>query len=347
MLRLVATDLDGTLLHTDGTVTERTRAALTALEERGVTVVFVTGRPMRWMDTLWHHVGDHGLAICSNGGIVYDVAAQVVREARTIPAAVVLEVAERMRAGVPGTTFAVERTIGFAKEPDFRPRVAAARRPAAGPARGDPRRPPVKLLARHEECRPRGVLADVESDVGHLVTTTWSSAGALVEMSAAGVTKASTLALVCDERGVSPDEVVAFGDMPNDLALLEWAGTSYAMANAHVSVRELAAHVAPPNDEDGVAGARAALRARPVSVSMPDAPRAGRSTATSGSRSTCGRWCSARPWWSPSCSVSSRCCWRCAPTATVPERPDPTGAAIRARPLPISTDPRHSGFLTV
>src|SRR3954470_7622164 len=70
---LVATDLDGTLLHSDGTVTARTREVLDAVDRRGVTVVFVTGRPVRWMEPLWHHVGDHGLAICSNGGIVYDV----------------------------------------------------------------------------------------------------------------------------------------------------------------------------------------------------------------------------------------------------------------------------------
>ena len=86
MLKLVATDLDGTLLHTDGTVTARTRAALTAVEDLGVTVVFVTGRPIRWMEDLWEHVGGHGLAVCSNGGIVYDVHARAVSKARTIPA---------------------------------------------------------------------------------------------------------------------------------------------------------------------------------------------------------------------------------------------------------------------
>jgi hydroxymethylpyrimidine pyrophosphatase-like HAD family hydrolase len=74
-----------------------------------------------------------------------------------------------------------------------------------------------------------------------------------VEISAAGVTKASTLALLCRELGIGADEVVAFGDMPNDLAMLEWAGTSYAMANAHASVLALADRTAPAHDEDGVA----------------------------------------------------------------------------------------------
>ncbi|UUZ60984.1 HAD family hydrolase [Nocardioides sp. B-3] len=77
--RLVATDLDGTLLHSDGTVTERTRVVLTALDALGVPVVFTTGRPIRWMESLWADVGGHGLAICSNGGIVYDVAQREVR----------------------------------------------------------------------------------------------------------------------------------------------------------------------------------------------------------------------------------------------------------------------------
>jgi hydroxymethylpyrimidine pyrophosphatase-like HAD family hydrolase len=111
----------------------------------------------------------------------------------------------------------------------------------------------VKLLARHEEMDPERFWELVESHVGELVTTTWSSEGALVEMSAAGVTKASTLAAVCEERGISRQQVVAFGDMPNDLPMLAWAGTSYAMANGHPSVRALADHVAPGHDEDGVA----------------------------------------------------------------------------------------------
>jgi hydroxymethylpyrimidine pyrophosphatase-like HAD family hydrolase len=75
----------------------------------------------------------------------------------------------------------------------------------------------------------------------------------MLEMSALGVTKATTLALLCAERGITAAEVVALGDMPNDLPMLAWAGTSYAMANAHPGVRAAAGHVAPANDDDGVA----------------------------------------------------------------------------------------------
>jgi hydroxymethylpyrimidine pyrophosphatase-like HAD family hydrolase len=72
-------------------------------------------------------------------------------------------------------------------------------------------------------------------------------------MSAAGVTKASTLELLCAELGVQAHEVVAFGDMPNDIPMLTWAGTSYAMAGAHASTIAAAGRTAPGNDEDGVA----------------------------------------------------------------------------------------------
>ena len=253
MLKLVATDLDGTLLHTDGTVTDRTRDALTAVEARGVTVVFVTGRPVRWMDELWQHVGDHGLAVCSNGGIVYDVPARAVRSSRPIPVDVGLRVAGLMREAIPGTSFALEKTTGFGKEPSFMERYPLPPGIEVGPLVEIFDDSTVKLLARHEERDPEEFWTEVEGLVGHLVTTTWSSTGALVEISAAHVTKASTLALLCDELGVAPDEVVAFGDMPNDLAMLEWAGTSYAMANGHPSVLALAQRRAPSNEEDGVA----------------------------------------------------------------------------------------------
>ena len=101
------------------------------------------------------------------------------------------------------------------------------------------------MLAVHRELEPEDFWRQVAAVVGDQVVTTWSSSFALVEISAAGVTKASTLATLAAEMGVGPDDVVAFGDMPNDLPMLEWAGTSYAMANAHPTVRDLADHLAP------------------------------------------------------------------------------------------------------
>lgn len=251
--RLVATDLDGTLLGPDGAVSERTRAVLAALDERGVPVVFVTGRPVRWMESLWAEVGGHGLAICSNGGIVYDVSEHTVRTALTIDPDTAVEVGRALRRAVPGTAFALEKTGGFAREPDFLPRVSPPTEIPVGPLEQIVDGTVVKLLARHEEHLPEPFWQLVDEVVGSLVTTTWSSVGALVEMSASGVTKASTLERLCHELGVASADVVAFGDMPNDIPLLRWAGRSFAMANAHDAVRASATDVAPGHDEDGVA----------------------------------------------------------------------------------------------
>ena len=253
VLKLVATDLDGTLLHTDGTVTARTRDALKAVEDKGIVVVFVTGRPIRWMDDLWEHVGGHGLAICSNGAVLYDVHAHAVAQTRPIPVEVGMEVAEAVRAAIPGTSFAIESVHGISKEEQFMERLPLPPGIIIGPLAQIFDRPAVKLLARHEEIESEEFWRRVDDLVGHVVNTTWSSTGALVEISADGVTKASTLELLCLEKGIDASEVVAFGDMPNDLPMLEWAGTSYAMGNAHPLVREMADRRAPSNEDDGVA----------------------------------------------------------------------------------------------
>ena len=252
-VRLVATDLDGTLVHSDGTVTARTRAALVAAEEAGLEVVFVTGRPLRWAEEVFEHVGGHGLAIVSNGALVWDVARSGVHRSRPIDPAVGIEVAHRIRAAVPESWFAVETLDGLALEPGFLERHPVPEGAARGPIEQIFATPGLKLLARHEELGWQEFWARAEEVAGDLVEITWSSASTLLEISARGVTKASTLALLCADRGIAAEQVLALGDMPNDLPMLAWAGTSYAMANAHPTVREAADHVAGSNDDDGVA----------------------------------------------------------------------------------------------
>ncbi|HEX2893390.1 MAG TPA: Cof-type HAD-IIB family hydrolase [Marmoricola sp.] len=252
-VRLVATDLDGTLVHSDGSVTARTRAALVAAEQAGLEVVFVTGRPLRWAEEVFEHVGGHGLAIVSNGALVWDVAAAAAHLVRPIEPATGVEVARRIRDVVPESQFAVEMLTGIALEPGFLERHAVPEGARRGPIEQIFAEPALKLLARHEALGWQEFWERADEAVDGLVEITWSSSTALLEMSAAGVTKASTLAMVCADHGISADEVVALGDMPNDIPMLTWAGTSYAMANAHPTVRAAARHVAPSNDDDGVA----------------------------------------------------------------------------------------------
>jgi hypothetical protein len=89
---------------------------------------------------------------------------------------------------------------------------------------------------------------------GHLAEFSHSSTSdTLLEISAAGVSKATALTRLCQERGIDRTDVVAFGDMPNDLPMLAWAGHAVAVANAHPDVRAAADEVTASNDELGVA----------------------------------------------------------------------------------------------
>jgi HAD superfamily hydrolase (TIGR01484 family) len=252
-VRLVATDLDGTLVHSDGSVTARTRAALVAAEEAGLQVVFVTGRPLRWAEEVFEHVGGLGLAVLSNGALVWDVAAARTHLLRPIEPETGIEVARRIRAVVPDSHFAVETLDGIALEPGFLERYAVPEGAVRGPIEEIFAGPAVKLLARHETLGWEEFWARADEAVSDLVEITWSSTTTLLEMSAAGVTKATTLEVLCAEQGIAAAEVLALGDMPNDVPMLTWAGTSYAMANAHPAARAAAQHVAPANDDDGVA----------------------------------------------------------------------------------------------
>ncbi|MEU9865163.1 Cof-type HAD-IIB family hydrolase [Streptomyces sp. NPDC047971] len=258
--RLIATDLDGTLLRDDKSLSERTVAALAAAERAGIEVFFVTGRPARWMDVVSEHVHGHGLAICANGAAVVDLhAGGTFLKVRPLERSVALDVVTALRTAAEGTSFAVELTTGIHYEPLYPPffldpgaTVAIAEKLLFEEEPGAAA-PVIKLLAQHPELDPDAFLATARAAAGHLASFTRSSPTALLEISGLGVSKASTLALCCAERGISADEVVAFGDMPNDIEMLSWAGRSYAMGNAHPDVIAAASGRTVANNEDGVA----------------------------------------------------------------------------------------------
>jgi Cof subfamily protein (haloacid dehalogenase superfamily) len=252
--RLVATDLDGTIVRSDGTISDRTRRALAAVEESGAVLVLVTGRPPRWMPPIVEATGHRGVAICANGALVYDLhTATVVRHSLLSPR-VLADVVTRLRRDLPGIAFAVERhDTGFAHEPAYRPRWDSSDEKSTGTVEQLAAGGVVKLLARHEEMDADQLLATAYRSVGDLATLTHSSSDGLLEISAAGVSKASGLASLTDELGIDADDVLAFGDMPNDLPMLAWAGRSVAVANAHPEVLAAADEVTTSNDDDGVA----------------------------------------------------------------------------------------------
>ncbi|TYB47079.1 HAD family hydrolase [Nonomuraea sp. PA05] len=250
--RLVATDLDGTALRTDGTVSPRTVAAFGKVEESGAVLAFVTGRPPRWMGGVAAAVRHRGLAICANGALIYDLHTERIVESHLIAVEVLEEVVAQLRANVSELVFSVEYEAGFAHESDF---LLGGLDRRLGAVRVDSvtARPCAKLLALHPAMNADELQPVVDELVGHLVTATHSSRRGLIEMSAQGVTKASALAAFAAEHGIKDTQTVAFGDMPNDLPMLSWAGTSYAVANAHPDVLAAVDHVTAANDDDGVA----------------------------------------------------------------------------------------------
>ena len=250
--RLVATDLDGTLLRSDGAVSAYTASVLRDVLDGGVEVVFVTARPLRWMTQLWPYVGSRGLAVVSNGALLLDVATGEPLEVHGIDPVAGLALAAAIRVAVPGSDFAVETLSGIALDPSYDEPYHAPPDSPRGDLASVWTEPALKLLVRHRSMEPAAFRAAVQQVVGDSATPTWTVDG-LVEISATDVTKGAALARLCELRGVAPADVVAFGDMPNDLPMLGWAGTSYAVANAHPSVLAAADHVAPANDEDGVA----------------------------------------------------------------------------------------------
>lgn len=251
-IRLVATDLDGTLLRSDGSVSDRTRKALQAVEESGRALVFVTGRPPRWMHPVAEATGHTGLAICSNGALRYDLHDEQIVGTRPLAPETMLTIAARLREAMPEVSFGAEYGMQFGMEEESVRRFDVVA-PIIGPLEEILARPAVKMLARNDSLAPQELLELANEVAGDLATFTYSGSDSLLEISVHGVTKASGLEAYAEEQGIVAAEVLAFGDMPNDIALLTWAGRSIAVANAHHTVHEVADEVTKTNDEDGVA----------------------------------------------------------------------------------------------
>lgn len=267
-MKMVATDLDGTIIPHGGSISQRTLDAFAACEEAGIKVVFVTGRPPRWLDPVVEVTGHRGYAIAANGAMIIDVARNQHLTVHGVPTDVVLEVVAKLRRAVPDIALAAETPDMFWIEQSYVQRRDPRPNEGHFPARDtemeryaervedliDPSQPVIKIVGRSAELSVDELLAVGREHVGHLVATTHSSVEVpLLEMAAKGVTKATTLAELAQSWDITPADVVSFGDMPNDIDMLRWAGHSYAMEGGHPDAIAAAQHVAPPAAEDGVA----------------------------------------------------------------------------------------------
>ncbi len=260
--RLVASDVDGTLLGPSEAVTSRTIALVRRVVEDGVPFALCTGRPPRWIAPVAGPLGLTGYAVCANGAVLLDIGAdEVVAVHGELAPDLLHDLASALDKALPGCRLAAERVGGGSADHDLRNFVIE---PEYHNPWGDeesriaPRaevlgRSAIKLLVSHRGMTSEEMAEAVGTLVGDAVDVTYSSSGGLIELAAHGVTKATGLAELAERFDVPSEAVIAFGDMPNDIEMLQWAGHGVAMANGHESLLAVADEVTAPVTEDGVA----------------------------------------------------------------------------------------------
>jgi Cof subfamily protein (haloacid dehalogenase superfamily) len=260
--KLIATDLDGTIVNHDGTISERTVTTFKRARDMGVEIFFVTGRPPRWMPEIKEAFG-FGNAICGNGAMLYDLLGDKVLEEWLISVDDQLETVKRLRLAIPEISFAVESHSYFHREKAYIPRWdVGLDNVGVNSIEEIIQSPALKLLAR---CSAQNISSDVMLDTAipvldGLVTVTHSNPhDSLLEISAINISKGATLAKMAARLGIDAADCVTFGDNPNDFSMLAWSGRSYAMASGHPDGATIAKSVAAPCEEDGVAKAIDAL----------------------------------------------------------------------------------------
>jgi Cof subfamily protein (haloacid dehalogenase superfamily) len=254
--KLIASDLDGTIVSHKGVISQRTIDAFTRARDLGVHVFFVTGRPPRWMGEIREAFG-FGEAICCNGAMLYDLINDVVLEEWMISVDDQLEVVRRMRIAMPEMSFAVESNDHYHREIAYVPKWDIGMDNVGVERIEDAiTRPALKILGR---CSNHEFTSDEMVEVAHreckdLVTVTHStSRDSLIEISALNISKGSTLEMMAKRLGLTAEDCVSFGDNPNDFSMLQWAGRSYAMTGGHPHASSFAKAVAEPCEADGVA----------------------------------------------------------------------------------------------
>jgi Cof subfamily protein (haloacid dehalogenase superfamily) len=257
---LVACDVDGTLFDESESISPRTRDAVRAAVAAGAHFVVATGRPPRWIRPVVEALGFAPMAVCANGAVIYDPGSDRVVSARTLAVDTLGELAEIATRAIPGAGLAVER-IGERAHDTATPQFISS--PGYEHAWLNPDNtevsiedllsaPAIKLLIRKAGARSADMAAQLTKHVGIEGDVTYSTNNGLVEIVPLGISKATGVEEVAKPLGIANHEVVAFGDMPNDVPMLLWAGHGVAMGNAHPEVRAAADEVTASNNDDGV-----------------------------------------------------------------------------------------------
>ncbi len=259
--KMVATDVDGTLLDEWERVTPRTRTAVAALIADGVPFVLATGRPPRWIDPVIEGLGFPPLCVCGNGAVIYDSAADRILHTSTLDVESLAWIADLAERVLPGCGLAAERvgrsahdaaTPQFVSSPEYEhawlnPDDTQVSRQEVISA------PAIKMLIRLRGTPSAEMQSALEPHLAGRADITYSTNNGLIELSAPGITKAAGLSVVAERLGVDPAAILAFGDMPNDVPMLRMAGHGVAMGNAHPEALAAADEITASNSEDGVA----------------------------------------------------------------------------------------------
>lgn len=259
---LVASDLDGTLLSTADSVSERTHSAIRRVLDAGAFFVFATGRPPRWIQPVAEETGHHSYAVGSNGAVILDLSIAEERE-RVLHTSLVspddaLAIVAAIRSVSPRAAFAIDGPRGFGHDPNYVPSWAIPADYRIEPVESLLDAPVLKILFKDPDITADrySALGEAMAGIGSLTfgsAVPVPGATTLLEVMAPNVSKATALQWICEREGIVSERVLAFGDMPNDAEMITWAGHGVAMGNAHDTIKSLADHVTLSNDEHGVA----------------------------------------------------------------------------------------------
>jgi Cof subfamily protein (haloacid dehalogenase superfamily) len=251
-IRLIASDLDGTLLRNDGSISPRTRDAIHAVKRAGLAFAFVTARPPTYIENLADSAGVTGVAVCSNGAILYNIGERAAWHRTGLAPGIARELVQTLRAALPELAFAAEHGHGVAYDSRF-PVLRDESSPRVGEIDAFLDENLVKLLVYHPERDVELLAKSIAKLIGGLGEVNHSGGPQFIEIAASGVSKAAGLGRLCSSLNVLGSEVIAFGDMPNDLPMLRFAGRGVAVANAHPEVLAIADEITASNENDGVA----------------------------------------------------------------------------------------------
>lgn len=253
-ISIIATDLDGTFVTHQNTVSEINHHAVAQAHAKGIPFVFATGRPARWLQVLEGFTQLDLWVIASNGAVTARLSDGQITRSYTMDRTVVREIIRDLRAELPNSLFAVEYLDSWGAEDGYPQRMGDYADITAPVEDLLTHKEIIKLLIRDSKLATEELYAKVNPIIGGRLSATFSfiSAQGVLEISAPGVSKASALQDLMADLGVDPAGLVAFGDMPNDQAMLDLADRGYTMAGAHESLISAGFPIAGDCNDSGV-----------------------------------------------------------------------------------------------